>query len=73
MRYVRLRANAILQCEWLLTGIGDSVRDLAEAIAITVFSGEAKRKRLVALLEKKKGGNDKNAGSGFRTRLVSKQ
>lgn len=53
MRYVRLRANAILQREWLLTGIRDSARDPAEAIAIAVFSDKAKRSH-VAFSEKKR-------------------
>lgn len=58
MRYVRLRANAILQRGWLLTGIRDSAYDPAEAIAIAVFSGKAKRS---SPRFQKKGSSDKNA------------
>lgn len=70
MRYVRLRANAILQREWLLTReyATPRVRDPAEAIAVAVFRGEAKRS---LLLEKERA--TVKTPTAFRTRFVSKQ
>lgn len=63
MRYVRLRANAILQR--LLTDVRESACDLAEAIAVAVFSDKTKLEACRAFppekKEKKKGGDGKNA------------